>query len=167
MDYTRYQGLGRRKSDGKTRDLTFLDSVSEWVPEILCLATDTGAHTEDKVLGGIDGVANAQAQALANRTVFLRNSVQQLSAIISTLMLNLAPQLSLSKNLVVSKAAPKDWTYKAWLNVGVESPSPSIRFVFDDRSDVINPTLRLTLDDGKIIFIRTDGQSVAPEDIGN
>lgn len=174
MNYDLYQGFGANKTNGARRDLTFLDETSEWVEQVLCLARDTGAHHADQILGGSDGIANAPAQALANRTLYLRNSVQQLAAMIRSLTNLLAPTLSAMKNLVVAANKPSDTAHKAWLKMEsgwTYSEQPTFRLTLKAPTDIAaaaveNPTFRVVLDDGTVYYLRTDGQSVDPGDVG-
>lgn len=175
MDYDLYRGFGANKTNGARRDLTYLDEENSWSEQILCIERDSGAHYADQILGGLDGVANAQAQALANRTLYLRDSVQQLAAMLRSLTNYLAPTMSCIKNLVVSPTAPDDTDHKAWLNMGSNwtySEQPVFRLTLkapsdDAASSSVNPTFRIVLDDGNVFYLRTDGLSVDPGDIGN
>ena len=178
MDYNIYSGYGAKKTDGSQRAPTYLSEESEWTENILCLERDTAEHGADLILGGANGIVNAPMQALANRTVYLRNAIQQLASVVKILTLNLSSYMSTIKNLYVATTKPADFTYNAWLSFqGADDPPVPLQHevvvvteaqyegAYTQR--LTAPTLRLVCDNGDVFFIRTDGQSVDPNSIGS
>ena len=168
MDYNTYQGLGHDKYSGFTRTLTYLPNAQEWVDRILCIEAETSQNYADEVLGGLSGVSNAQAQALANRTYFLRDNLVKLSEIVIAMQEALGPLITTIKALVVSHIEPTDWVHQAWLGfentqayqqwrASWTSDIPEFQLYYQNGTYVRYPILEVTCEDGKTYFLRTDG----------
>lgn len=177
MDYTQYQGFGRNKVTGQVRPLSYLPNTSEWVGYILCLEADSGAYKPDQVLGGAEGISNAQAQALSNRTQFLRTNLSRLAAIVSAMQEALAPSLRAIKTLKITHTEPSDPDYSAWLDLEytpeteaflgtmVDPAAFDCKIYFDNGTYAQSPVLEITEQTGKTFFIRTDGTSILVESV--
>ncbi len=172
MDYTLYQGRGTDKITGALRPLAYLPNTSEWVPGIYCLEAEDSRYQADEVLGGVTGIDNAQAQALSNRTQFLRVNLARLANIVAAMQLAMGPMLRTIKTLKISHTEPTDTDYSAWMDLERNGASDSLfaqmasDAVFDLRLEYQNgtysksPVLELTESTGAIWYIRTDGTTV-------
>ena len=159
MDYSVYKGRGINKVTHVDRPITYLANQSEWVDRIYCIEAEDNVYTADKVLGSTYGVTNAPIQALANRTYYLKEYVDRLTDHLNALLIAISPQLSNIKAIVVSTTAPTDTEHFAWLNYGVNVDQPTFKFTFDNGTTTTNPVLKLTLENGRIVYLRTDGNS--------
>lgn len=168
MDYNIYQGLGRDKYSGFVRPLTYLPNAQEWVDRVLCLEAETAQYQADEVLGGLSGISNAQAQALANRTFFLRDNLVKLSEIVIAMQEALGPLITTIKALIISHIEPSDWVHQAWLGFENDeayqawraqwtSAIPTFEVYYLNGTHVRFPILEVTCEDGKTYFLRTDG----------
>ena len=164
MDYTTYVGRGVHKVTNRDRPVTTLENISEWVDEIYCLEAGDNVYTPDKILGGRDGVANAQAQALANRTNYLRETVLKCVAYVNALQNALSAHLSNVKAALVAKTDPADNKY-FWMKSTKNLASITFKFTLADGRVIDLPVLRLSLETGRVIYVRTDGTSGDLSDI--
>lgn len=170
MDYSTYRGRGKDKITGELRPISYLPNVSEWVGRVYCLEDESDRYSADDVLGGLSGIDNAQAQALANRTYFLKDGFVRLAEIITAMQLALEPTLTTIKNLAVQELEITDYKHQAWMGMGSDPDArsfyssfagtiPRVSFTFSGGS-VVNPIIEISLENGKTFFIRTDGKSV-------
>ena len=170
MDYTSYKGRGKDKISGEYRPIRYLPNVSEWVGKIYMLEDESDQYSADDVLGGVGGIDNAQPQALANRTYYLKDTLVKIGEVISAMQLALAPMLTTIKKLVIQKNTVTDWEHDAWLTMKssteadqfyerIKGSVPRIILTFDN-GYVQNPIFRVTLENSKVFFIRTDGVTV-------
>ena len=176
MDYSKYRGRGRDKTSGVERPLTYLPNETEWVEKIYCVESDDGIYSGDEVLGGVQGVDNAQAQALSNRTNWLyeqmgelETKLNEIDSILSILQVKIAPILSTIKKLAIQAEPVTDWEHYAWwqpeataearaLLEEIEGKLPTLTFKREDGSVLTNPVLKVTFENGKEFYIRLDGQ---------
>lgn len=177
MDYASYRGRGRDKLSGAARPLTYLTEAAEWVDQILCIEDENDQYYADEVLGGSNGIVNAPTNALTNRTLFLRNFAYRLADVVSALNLTLAPLLQTIKTLKIGiDNEPSDYTSLAWLQFpdtqtardwidGWTTDPPVVRLEYEDGEAFDDPFFELTLDDGRVFYLRTDGQSYIIPDI--
>ena len=164
MDYTTYEGRGVHKVTNKDRPVTTLENISEWVDDIYCIAAGDNVYTADKILGGREGVANAQAQALANRTNYLRDTVLKCVAYVNALQNALSAQLSNVKAAIVAKTDPNNDKY-FWMKADRNLESTSFQITLDGGRVINQPVIRLVLENGRVLYIRTDGTSGDLSDI--
>lgn len=157
MNYEAYIGRGVHKVTNKDRPVTTLDNISEWVDNIYCIEAGDNVYTADKVLGGRDGVANAQAQALTNRTNFLKDAVMQLVDYVGALRAAIQPHLQNVKAIVVQKSAPADPYNYVWLKTTQNFTDPAVKLTFANGSSVSNPIFRVEFVPRGTVYIRTDG----------
>lgn len=171
MEYTHYKGRGKDKISGEIRPVTYLPNISEWVGKIYCLEDETDRYSADDVLGGVGGVDNAQGQALANRTYFLKDSLVKMGEIISAMQLAMQPMLTTIKKLVIQQNEVTDYLHEAWLYLGDDAEAqrfyrqivgivPELIITFEGGSYVKRPIFELSFEDGRTFFIRTDGVTV-------
>ena len=176
MNYEDYAGRGTDKYTGALRPLTYLPNTSEWVKNILCLEAETNQYTADEVLGGLYGIDNAPAQALANRTEFVRLNLVRLGDIVQAMISALEPMLTTIKKLRVQEFdVDIDYTHEAWLSLGnspqattiytafASKEKPSVQLIVETGVTRQNPTFEMTLENGRVIWLRTDGTtSIVP-----
>lgn len=176
MDYSYYRGRGIHKRTGYTRPLTYLPNVVEWPQDIICLEAENELFTADEVLGGQAGISNAQAQALANRTAFLKDNLFKLTSIVIAMQNALAPYLANIKGLVVGVEPPDDWEHFAWLafnddaeyqqwRAQWQSDKPAIDMDLENGASVNMPVIELHCEDGKVYVIRADGTVYTVPDV--
>lgn len=159
MDYTLYQGRGTNKSTGVARPITYLPNTSEWVEQIYALAAESSGYSADKVLGGVDGIANAPIQALANRTYFLKDYIVRIATVLNAIQVALAPTLKTVKALKYQPGAVDDPDHEALLKLTVDLNGKDMTVDFENGTYVVNPILELTLENGNTFYLRTDGLS--------
>lgn len=171
MDYSTYKGRGRNKISGAERPVTYLPNVAEWVSKVYCIECDNEIYSADDVLGGVNGVDNAQGQALANRTYFLKENVIRLMTVVSAMQLVLSPMLTTIKKFSIQPDAPTDWEHESWLQLEdsaetrqlyaqIEGKLPTIKLTLTNGQTITKPIFNIELDDGRTFYIRTDVSSV-------
>ena len=170
MDINNYKGRGKDKISGEYRPIRYLPNVSEWVGKIYMYEDETDQYTADDVLGGLTGIDNAQSQALANRTYFLKDKLMKLAEVVSAMQLAISPMMTSMKKLVIQSEAVTDWEHEARLVLEPSAEADALyeqirgkvpRVVLSLESGyVVSPTLKITLENGKVFFIRTDGETV-------
>lgn len=164
MDYEAYIGRGIHKITGRDRPVTTLPNDVEWVENIYCLEAADNVYTADKVLGGVDGVANAPIQALTNRTNYLKDTVFKLLAYVNALQNALSAQLDNVKAAIIQKTDPNNSKY-FWMKADRALNTSSFKITLADGRIFNQPVLRLTLETDRVIFVRTDGVSGDLSDI--
>ena len=170
MDYNSYQGRARHKQLGYEKAITYLPNVLEWVDRVYCFEAETDQYTADQVLGGLNGIDNAPTQALANRTYYLKDKLVRLAEVVSAIQVALSPLLTTIKTLKIQESEVEGYDYQAWLAFEpseeatelyseIAGKVPTIKVEFEGGSYVLNPIFELTLENGRTVIIRTDGQS--------
>ena len=158
MNYEDYRGRGTHKVTNRDRPVTTLENISEWVQDVYCLEGEDNIYTADKVLGGRDGVSNAPIQALTNRTTYLKDAVVKLTEYIRALQIATQTLLDNVKSVIVSKSAPSDTVHQAWIKVANNvNYTTGFKLVLANGNVISNPIFRVTLENGRVIYIRTDG----------
>ena len=128
------------------------------------------------MLGGLYGIDNAPAQALANRTEFVRLNLVRLGDIVQAMISALEPMLTTIKKLRVQEFdVDIDYTHEAWLSLGnspqataiytafASKEKPSVQLIVETGVTRQNPTFEMTLENGRVIWLRTDGTtSIVP-----
>ncbi len=66
-----YVGIGIDPKTGKKHAINYLPKVAEWEETIYQY------EMKDKLIGGVDGLDNVQAQMLANRTEYLKKAIEE------------------------------------------------------------------------------------------
>lgn len=69
-----YVGIGIDPKTGRRHEIKFLPKVADWEEAIYQF------EQKDKLIGGIDGIDNVQAQMLANRTEYLKQLIEEKSS---------------------------------------------------------------------------------------
>lgn len=171
MNYGSYKGRGKNKQTGHERPMTYLPSESEWVSNVYCLEEETDQYSADDVMGGANGISNAPTQALANRTVFLKDNLIRLAEVLSAVQEALSPLLNTIKSLKVQEQAVTNWDHEAQLKLentaeaqrlyeSISGKVPAITLTCANGVVFSHPIIEITLETNRTVFIRTDGSSV-------
>lgn len=174
MDYTQYIGRGTDQLTGQPRPISYLPNVSEWVDRVYCWETESGdVYSADQVLGGTYGVANAPIQAVANRTFFLRENMSKIAQVINAMQIALGPLLTTIKKLLIQRSSEYNHETEAWLYLGdspaarqiyndvAAKPAPDFKIWFSNGTYFANPTIKLTLENAAVYWLKTDGSAIS------
>lgn len=113
------EGL-RRSKNGIPRNLTYLPQQAEWIDQIFQI------ENGDEAVGGYNGVANIQAQQLANRTNYLLEVVNGILKFLNQYTAD--GKLKLTVGIGTSNEGIQ-------LHIpGLEDADPNLQVTFDDNS---------------------------------
>lgn len=129
-----YIGFGISSLTGKPHEIRHLPKDSAWEKGIYQL------EFGDKVLGGVDGIDNLQAQQLANRTEWLFNFIQYLDWRITD---------NVKKNLMASESEIKQIIKGTYVQTGIDGEGETNGVATEAEVEaIINGTYTSTPDDG-------------------